>query len=58
MINLGVCADAESSKGHYLTWFVVGLALGIVLLRYGARLLAWILPDTCPATRQSLHSAS
>ncbi len=48
LINLGLYAEAESSKGYYLAWFVIGLALGIVLLRYGAKLLAWILPDHWP----------
>ena len=48
LINLGLYSEAASSKGYYLAWFVIGLALGIVLLRYGAKLLSWILPDNWP----------
>ena len=48
LINLGVYAEAASSKSYYLAWFVIGLVLGVVLLRYGTTLLSWILPDNWP----------
>ena len=53
LINLGVYAEAASSKSYYLAWFVIGLVLGVVLLRYGARLLSWILPDNWPDNDKS-----
>jgi hypothetical protein len=53
LINLGICPEAESSKGYYLAWFVIGLVLGIVLLRYGAQFLSWILPAHWPASDTS-----
>ena len=53
LINLGIYTDAPSSKGYYLAWFVIGLVLGIVLLRYGARLLSWMLPDNWPDSEES-----
>ena len=53
LINLGIYTDAPSSKGYYLAWFVIGLVLGIVLLRYGAILLSWILPDNWPDSDKS-----
>lgn len=53
LMNLGIDTYTEATKGFYLAWFVIGLVLGIVLLRYGARLLSWMLPDNWPDSEES-----
>ena len=52
-MNLGLYSSESLSKGYYMAWFVIGLVLGIVLLRYGAKLLSWILPDNWPDSDKS-----
>ena len=53
MVNTGMYSDATFSKSYYMAWFVIGLVLGIVLLRYGAKLLSWVLPDNWPDSNKS-----
>lgn len=53
LVNLGFYAETTSSRGYYLAWSVIGLVLGIVLLRYGANVLAWILPENWPDSGKS-----
>ena len=53
LMNTGVYPDDTYSKGYYMVWFVIGLVLGILLLRFGARFLSWLIPKNWPNSDES-----